>query len=298
MSTDFAVKFDSKLKDSVALEYVFVTNPRIFSFSHRGIHSLRHPRLSFVQYQDEFGMNVGTAQQPTSRRGRRMSIEKPTKKHERIDLTSNANYKEEEEFVWLELGHVFDTVCFEKGSEIENRRDAVLTNWTVQRMLELWWAFFSNGSQYITKETYASLQRALTCHLLRESPLEFPSETLALMTECDWTVDVDPDVGGVTYSNFSISLLELADNWNSSLDPESYGRYLDQLLTNVKLWYEEPKKVEQKTQEEKAIEWQGITSSIVSLAESQLPPFPMIVVQETAMGPTYVVTEIDSMMMM
>jgi len=292
MSFDFKARFDSKLKDSIALEYLFVTRPRFLSFSHRTIHSLRHPRTAFIQYLEESGINNNnpvvatngtTTGMITSRRGRRASIDRPVKKLERLDLSTNVAYREEEEFTWVEIGHVFDSVCFEPGTELVAKCECVLQPWAVHRQVELWWNFLGCGKDRMTVEMYTALHRALFSTLMQEPISEIPLQILKNSIDVDWVVD---SRGGssVSYGQFAMSMLEIADNWTNCVDADGYAKFLAELLEKIKLWYEEPAIAPTKTADERAEEWKEVKKSIIRQVECFEGVLPRVIQTRDSTG--------------
>jgi hypothetical protein len=198
---------------------VFVTSPRLFSFSHRHLASLRHPFFPVALLQVD--ADIAKAKKQWQSRSERLAD---------VFTPSSANMNFEEER-WKHVGFMLDTVMFE--AQISARRANVLESHGVRNALETVWNRIGaggNGVQGVTYQAYTDLHLALYEHVLG-APLDSVLHQLLMQViETDWTFERDPETERVPYGKFFISLIEIADNWIASCEADAYACFLKDVV--------------------------------------------------------------------
>ena len=191
-------------------ERVFVTNPRMFSFSHRAPTSIRHPNIPVVLQTIE------------------AELAKPKKipliRSERLSDALNEIVSDDER--WKIVSRMLDSKLFE--ADISSRRQHALDNPSLRRALETWWCK-AGGTPLrgIPEESYKAVHAALYAELLQQELLLHSVITKSIHQ--DWMYDSEGR-GEVPFGRFYICMLEIADNWVPTCDGEAYGNFLLKLL--------------------------------------------------------------------
>lgn len=196
-------------------ERVFVTSPRVFSFSHRALTSVRHP---FVP------LTLATLACEAEGRGKKsISTGKAERMAEYI-----ADFPDEEK--WKAVARMLDSMMFEK--DISVRRQHALENASLRRALETWWCK-AGGTPLrgITEDSYKQVHSAIYRELLQVSDVAMHGIITKAIAQ-DWMWDSDGK-GEVSFGKWYLSVLEIADNWVPTCDGESYGQFLESLLQKV-----------------------------------------------------------------
>lgn len=218
-SADVAAPVVSQAAIQVGADRVFVTHPRLFSFSHRGLTSIRHPYLPFA---------VSHAAAEVGRAKRQWQT-----KHERLCdmLTPSSPAMKTEEERWRNVAYMLDSVMFEH--DLSARRTAAIELPTVRRALETLWCQAGGTTTsgvgltaYERLHSYAYEKLVGTTDALR--PI------FAQAIEADFELDRD-GTSAVPFGRFYIGLLEIADNWLTSCDGDAYAAFLQDLVAALAL---------------------------------------------------------------
>eukprot|EP01059_Diplonema_ambulator_P013218 TRINITY_DN23740_c0_g1_i1.p1 TRINITY_DN23740_c0_g1~~TRINITY_DN23740_c0_g1_i1.p1 ORF type:complete len:340 (+),score=41.67 TRINITY_DN23740_c0_g1_i1:106-1125(+) len=192
-----------------SVERLFNTHPRIVPFTHRPIYSVRHP---FVRHTT---LDHGV---PKRRRGKSI--------HE-DDIMSRLKCKnpvtvQQDEYKWVELGHLFDAISSE--DEVAKRRQDIACSAEFQAGVDELWGKAEVHNGLMTKSCYMDI----TCvgWKLFVSPFcDHGSDQFKVMirgAEADYQVDAHPTDNGVDFGTFTVSILELVDNWAESTTHSAY----------------------------------------------------------------------------
>eukprot|EP01060_Flectonema_neradi_P027221 TRINITY_DN36838_c0_g1_i1.p1 TRINITY_DN36838_c0_g1~~TRINITY_DN36838_c0_g1_i1.p1 ORF type:complete len:361 (+),score=48.42 TRINITY_DN36838_c0_g1_i1:59-1141(+) len=209
-----------------ALERVFNTHQRIFPFSQRALHSIRHP---FVRHAVIDHLQGGSHSYPplqAARRGRfnsPRSDDGPATLFQRLK-PKNIQQAQAEERKWTEVAHLFDVIALE--DELIDRRNALISNSQLIRQIDRIWSMAVPLKQVtMSKSTYLDIN----CQIWRtfvSKHTDHSTDLFNIITqsgESDWATDSHPTGGtGVTYGDFVVSMFEVADNWAVSSTPSSY----------------------------------------------------------------------------
>lgn len=195
-------------------ERVFLTSPRMFSFSHRCATSVRHP---FVPSAVTTLTAEAEQRSAASKKGGGMST---TAKAERM---SEYFADSTEEDKWKAVAKMLDSVLFEK--DISQRRQLAIENATLRRALETWWCKAGGTpTRGITEESYKHIHNLVYRDLLNVNDVCMHGIITKSISH-DWQWD-SAGKGEVDFGRWYMSLLEIADNWVASCDGEQYGQFL------------------------------------------------------------------------
>ncbi|RNF04626.1 uncharacterized protein Tco025E_07935 [Trypanosoma conorhini] len=184
-------------------ERVFISNPRLFSFSHRGLVSLRHPYTAVV---------VDMVDSDPSRKVNRLE-----------ELLGALLQSRDEERKWTRVATMFDTKL--TGEEIDAFRRKISLNPQIRLCIEALWVYLGglfNG--VVLEDEYKAFHFKLYSYLLRIDSVSVVTSTSAAILE-DFAYDKRGAVG-VEFGSFAISMLELADNWTRTRELEEYIHFL------------------------------------------------------------------------
>jgi hypothetical protein len=207
-------------------ERVFVTNPRMFSFTHRAPTSIRHPNLPVVIQTVEADLARAKKVQMT--------------RSEKLSEALNEIASEDER--WKIVSRMLDSKLFE--DDISARRQHAIDTPSLRRALETWWCK-AGGTPLrgIPEDSYKTLHAALYAELL-QAELAIHS-VITKGIHQDWLYDSEGR-GEVAFGRFYICMLEVADNWVPNCDGDAYGNFLIKLLeTTFRAPPAAPKRVEQ-----------------------------------------------------
>ena len=244
-------------------ERVFVTHPRVFSFSSRSLASLRHPYLPLALAQAEADLAKVKRQFQT--------------KAERLAdiLTPTAQSFKFEEERWTHVGFMLDTILFE--DQISVRRDALMNATNVVRETESLWSRAVEPGGQISREQYVKLHLHLYDRLLCVSDPSL-SALIATAIDEDWRLDNIDGADSIAFSTFFISVLEVADNWIPVRDPEAYATFIAHAFDG--LFDCEPAKSDATVDED---DWGQVVESIRSFSMN-LTGVPVIRLRRLASG--------------
>jgi hypothetical protein len=191
-------------------ERVFVTNPRMFSFSHRAPNSIRHPNIPVVIQTIEADM--AKAKKVIQSRSERLS-----------DALNEIAADDER---WKIVSRMLDSKLFE--ADISSRRQHAIDTPSLRRALETWWCK-AGGTPLrgIPEDSYKLIHASLYAELLQQELTLHSVITKGIHQ--DWLYDSEGR-GEVPFGRFYICMLEIADNWVPSCDGEAYGNFLQKLL--------------------------------------------------------------------
>jgi hypothetical protein len=198
-------------------ERVFVTHPRLFSFSSRSLSSLRHPYLPIAVSQAD--ADLAKVKRQFQTKGERLAD---------ILAPTAPSYKFEEER-WNSVGFMLDSIAFEE--QIAARREAVLASNSTVRALEALWAHaVGSPGGTLSQELYNRMHVYLYEKLTGSAdPVLAPLVQAAI--DADWQLDRSEQ--GVEFGVFFISFLEIADNWVPLRDAEAYAAFLTQAFAHM-----------------------------------------------------------------
>ncbi|KEG14762.1 hypothetical protein DQ04_00321310 [Trypanosoma grayi] len=184
-------------------ERVFISCPRVFSFSHRVLTSLRHPYLAVV---------VDLVDSDYYRKKSRVE-----------ELLGALLQSRDEEPKWARVASMFDSKL--TAEEIDLLRRKVSLNTGIRVCIETIWAALGGVSYGVIKEEeYKGFHYKLYSYLLKIDNVSVVTSTSAAIAE-DFMYDKKNDYG-VTFGPFAISMLELTDNWTKTRDPDEYVLFL------------------------------------------------------------------------
>lgn len=196
-------------------ERVFVTSPRMLSFSHRSQISLRHPYLPYLLSQVESEHTKPTKRGAVVTRGEL--------------LVENLQDVDDDER-WRAVARMIDSKMFEK--DISQRRQHALENAALRRALETWWCKAGGTtSKGVSEESYRQIHNAMFREILNVHDLTLHAIVTKSVSQ-DWLVDSEGK-GEVSFGRWYVSLLEIADNWVPNCEGENYGLFLQKLLAAV-----------------------------------------------------------------
>nr|CCC95900.1 unnamed protein product [Trypanosoma congolense IL3000] len=187
----------------ILAERVFVWCPRLFSFSHRVLSSVRHPYLAVTLDRVDYD-------------GR--------KRNNRIELLLGAlTESRDEENKWTRVAQMFDSML--TADVLDKLRRKVALSADVMICIETLWNGVGGVVHGILKEDdYKALHYKLYSFLLNIDDVNVVTSSSAAISE-DFIYDQRNNVG-VTFEYFAISMLELADNWTRTRDVSDYINFL------------------------------------------------------------------------
>ncbi|ESL08420.1 hypothetical protein TRSC58_03877 [Trypanosoma rangeli SC58] len=190
-------------------ERIFISNPRLFSFSHRVLLSLRHPYTAVV-------VDVIDSD--------------PSRKKDRLEEILGALLQSrDEERKWMRVATMFDSKL--TAEEIDVFRRKISLNPEIRLCIETLWTQvggISNG--VVLEEDYKAFHVSLYSYLLRIDSVSVATSSSAAILE-DFNYDKRGAVG-VDFGSFAISMLELADNWTRTRELEEYIHFFTDIYKN------------------------------------------------------------------
>lgn len=197
-------------------ERVFVQSPRMLSFTHRCLTSIRHPFVPLAVGA------VNTDEQP--------SKSKKTANLSRAERLAELLGDTSDEEKWKAVGRMLDSMMFEK--DIATRRQHALENPSLRRALEMWWCKAGGTTtKGICEESYKQLHALIYKEILHVNDICMHGIITKAVSH-DWQWDSEGK-GEVSFGRWYVSLLEIADNWVPNCEGENYGAFLENLLQVV-----------------------------------------------------------------
>ena len=225
-----------------ALDRVFNTHQRIFPFSHRPLLSIRHPfvRHSVMEYSQQLtsqGSPNCLIGNTITRRGKTIPRIESSGQISLLNRLKprSSQLVQSEERKWVEISHLFDVIALE--DELLNRRAAILSNSLFCRQVDrIWSALVLPKQVNMSQSTYIDIN----CQMWRLFIGKYSNHSTELFNiitssgEADWHTDSSSTSGtGLTYGDFTISLLEVADNWCESPSPASYVKCVTEVADAI-----------------------------------------------------------------
>ncbi|CUG80339.1 Hypothetical protein, putative [Bodo saltans] len=217
-------------------ERVFLTSPRMFSFSHRTTTSIRHPfvpiALATLNAEAEARNAAFAAGQTNPKRGGggAASSSGPMTATAKAERMSEYFAECADEEKWRAVAKMLDSVLFEK--DISHRRQSAIENATLRRALETWWCKAGGTpTRGISEESYKQIHSLLYRDLLNVNDVCMHGIITKSISQ-DWQWD-SAGRGEVDFGRWYMSLLEIADNYLDSCDGEKYGQFLVDLAKRV-----------------------------------------------------------------
>ncbi|RNF05654.1 hypothetical protein TraAM80_04487 [Trypanosoma rangeli] len=190
-------------------ERIFISNPRLFSFSHRVLLSLRHPYTAVV---------VDVVDSDPSREKDRLE-----------EILGALLQSRDEERKWTRVATMFDLKL--TAEEIDVCRRKISLNPEIRVRIESLWTQLggiSNG--VVLEEDYKAFHVSLYSYLLKIDSVSVATSSCAAIVE-DFTYDKRGAVG-VDFGSFAISMLELADNWTRTREVAEYIHFFSDIYDN------------------------------------------------------------------
>ncbi|EAN80320.1 uncharacterized protein TEOVI_000714600 [Trypanosoma equiperdum] len=184
-------------------ERVFVWSPRLFSFSHRTLSSIRHPYIAVVNDMVDSGGH---------------------KKSKRVELLLGAlTESRDEEKKWMRISLMFDSML--TADVVDKLRRKVSLNIDVMMRIEVLWNGLGGVAHEVVKEDgYKAFHYKLYSYLLNIDDVSVVTSTSTAISE-DYAYD-ERGNNGVTFEFFAVSMLELADNWTRTRDTNDFVNFL------------------------------------------------------------------------
>eukprot|EP00755_Sulcionema_specki_P023461 Sspe_Gene.14311::Locus_4945_Transcript_1_1_Confidence_1.000_Length_1199::g.14311::m.14311 len=195
-------------------EHLFVLAPKLTSFTHRHIQSVRHP----VHAHRKWGVQVGPQDvdhQPKNPRGR--------------------DVPKQEEIRWGAAAAAQAEVAHRH--EVRRHRRDILNSQSFQTVCRKWWVHAlgdeqSNPApvytQLLTRQAYSYVEVQLNKELIAPDNLLQAVDAI----HADYTVDCG-GADGVSFPRYCQSLLEVCDTWTSTTEEEEYVALLLDLMNRV-----------------------------------------------------------------
>jgi hypothetical protein len=129
-----------------------------------------------------------------------------------------------EEEKWKTVSRMLDSMMLE--TDISQR---LTENAALQRSIEKWW-INSGGSatKGVAEEVYKHLHLTLYGELLQANDVSLHG-IIAKAIHSDWQIDSDGK-SELSFGDFSMSILELVDNWVPNCDGDAYAAFLEKKL--------------------------------------------------------------------
>ncbi|KAH8613409.1 hypothetical protein ERJ75_000793200 [Trypanosoma vivax] len=185
------------------VERVFISSPRVFSFSHRVLPSIRHPYIAVILD---------------------MVNSDGYKKASRVEVLLGAltEYRDEER-KWTRVGSMFDTKL--TAEMIDTFRRKVSLDMDVMMCIEKLWNNLGGPiCGAVREEEYRAFHYKLFSYLLNIDDVSVVTSTSTAIAE-DYVYD-ERNNNGVVFESFAISVLELADNWTKSREVRDFVHFL------------------------------------------------------------------------
>lgn len=200
-------------------ERVFVSCPRVISFSHRGLCSVRHPFLPLVM--DSL---------PDSPAYQKKSL---------VDgLLAALLESQQETEKWSRVEQMFDSKMH--YSDLDTKRNDIMLSYPVTSKIEALWTIALNGkhSTVLTEESYHLFHQLLYAIVFKTDDRSLKPATIGAIKE-DYEYDTRGREG-VSFESFSISILEFADNWTPSREVRDYVSFLENIVCVLRPPHETP----------------------------------------------------------
>lgn len=193
-------------------ERVFVSFPRVISFSHRRLTSLRHPFLPLA---------VECVQ--TKAKNTSYYIGKLLEA-----LLESSNEAEK----WNRVEYMFDSQMH--NEDLDKKRTSLLLSVEITIKIEALWSIALRGKKdngMLSEENYQYFHQFLYFSTFNIEDLSLVPGLIGPIKE-DFEFDCSGREG-VTFESFAVSMLEFADNWTGSREPSDYALFLDKIIKKV-----------------------------------------------------------------
>lgn len=196
---------------------VFVSDPRLLCFSHRPLASIRHPHWPTI-------LSLGEKQ---------VARKKGQQRSERIAelLTEGSQPAVVATDKWRIVGELYDS----KASEprLSQLRNLVCGNHSIRLLLErLWSSLGCDHQRGMSFETYFRLNALIFSVVLDDLDLTPLQGVITRSIHRDWVVD-GGGAGELSFGQWSVSMLEVIDNWAPTAVAEAYVAYAEGLIPNL-----------------------------------------------------------------
>ncbi|KAH9578626.1 hypothetical protein LSM04_000955 [Trypanosoma melophagium] len=190
-------------------ERIFISSPRLFSFSHRVLGSLRHPYVVVV-------VDL-------------LDSDSYASKNRVEEFMGALLQSRDEEEKWARVASMFDSKL--TAEEVDALRRKVSLNAEIKISIEALWDGLGGVSNGLIKEDdYKTFHFKMYSYLLGIDNVSAITATSAAVSE-DFIYDKRGS-NGVPFGSFAVSMLELADNWTRTRKPEDYVRFLNEVCEN------------------------------------------------------------------
>lgn len=189
-------------------ERVFVSVPRVISFSHRRLTSLRHPFLPLA---------VECVQSKAKNTSYYIG--------KLLEALLESNNEVEK---WNRVEYMFDSQMH--NEDLDKKRTALLLSVDITIKIEALWTIALRGkkdNRILSEENYQHFHQFLYFSMFSIEDLSLVPGLIGPIKE-----DFEFDCGGgegVTFEAFAVSMLEFADNWTVSRAPSDYALFLDNI---------------------------------------------------------------------
>lgn len=193
-------------------ERVFVSFPRVISFSHRTLGSLRHPFLPLVleSVRDTYSSQNGIVN----------------------GLLEALLECQQESEKWGRVEQMFDSKM--DNQDLDSKRSSIMLSFDIASKIEALWTIALGGtdSDMINEECYQSFHQFLYFSVFEFDDVSLIPATLSAIKD-DFEFD-SRGREGVTFEAFAVSILEFVDNWTKTREIRDYVSFLQQIV-NKKL---------------------------------------------------------------
>ncbi|CCW62720.1 unnamed protein product [Phytomonas sp. EM1] len=189
-------------------ERIFLHNPRVFGFSHRSLSSLRHPRLPLV---------LECLKWTANKEKKNVSALLDMFQASAIDADK-----------WERAATVFDKKM--DAPVFDKPRQQLILSREIIQQLEILWCFLVDGkSSAITEDVYKIFHNSLYTYFLGVDEVSVQTAWLSSVNaDFLWDCRNGRDVN---FEAFCLSMLELADNWTLSREPEDFIAFLKDIVS-------------------------------------------------------------------
>lgn len=189
-------------------ERVFILFPRVFSFSHRRLTSLRHPFLPLAVESVK-----SQAKSTSFYIGKLLEV-----------LLESTNESEK----WNRVEYMFDSQMH--NDDLDKKRTALMLSVDVTLQIEVLWTVALRGKKdtsFLSDENYQYFHQFLYFFAFNIEDLSLIPGLIGPIKE-DFNFDCRGREG-VTFESFAVSMLEFADNWVESREPLEYALFLSSI---------------------------------------------------------------------
>lgn len=192
-------------------ERIFVSFPRVISFSHRNLSSLRHPFLSLA---------VESVRAMTSNHSSYIS-----------GLLEALLESQQEADKWGRVELMFDSQMH--NPDLDSRRSNVMLSFEVTSKIEALWSIALGGksSNLLTEDSYQYFQQFLYFYVFGVDDVSLIPATLSATKE-DFEFD-SRGREGVTFEAFAVSMMEFVDNWTNTRETRDYVLFLEGIVNKA-----------------------------------------------------------------